>query len=73
MMPTALTFLQSLLTAAAAWAGAKIHLPPAGAAVVVLLGAFLVAAVGGRLIGLVVRLAIIAAGVLVSAKLAGVI
>jgi hypothetical protein len=67
-MPT----LTSLIDAGAAYAQRVIHLPPEGAALVVLVIAGVAAMVGGRTIGFVVRAGIIVGGVLIAARLAGV-
>jgi len=66
-------FLQNLLALAASAASSHVHgVGRLGTALLVLAAGFLAAALGGRIIALVVRVALIIAGVLVAAKVAGV-
>ena len=64
--------LQNLLALAAGAVSSHVHgVGRMGTALLILVAGFLAAALGGRLIALVVRVALVVAGVLVAAKVAG--
>ena len=66
------TTLQALIQTAATAAEALIHLPRDVQALAVLGAAFVAGMLGGRLLAVVAQVAIIVAGVLVAARVAGV-